>query len=200
MTAEESGLVEQAEAAMKAFNTEVTTNVLTALASKDTARLQEVVRDRMPALYQALRKPINDLIQLQLKVADSNYEQSVARYKVFLGVAITTLEAGLALGAGIAAWLIRSVTRPINHAVDIAESVAAGDLTHTVHIEASAETARLLNALKDMQSRLTSIVSDVRAGTDSINTASREIAVGNNDLSARAEDQAASLEETASSM
>ena len=200
LTTEEEAIAAQAETAMKVFNTEISSAVLVALAAKDSARLQELVRDKMPPLYQSLRKPINELIKLQLSVARSSYDESVARYKVFLGTSIAALVAGLILGAGVAAWLIRSVTTPINHAVEIAESVAAGNLTHTVHIDSNDETARLLNALKEMQNRLTLIVSDVRAGTDSINTASREIAVGNNDLSARTEDQAASLEETASSM
>ena len=51
-----------------------------------------------------------------------------------------------------------------------------------------------------MNSSLISIVSEVRKGTDSIGTASAEIAAGNLDLSERTERQAGSLEETASSM
>ena len=42
--------------------------------------------------------------------------------------------------------------------------------------------------------------SQVRAGTETIATASSQIAAGNQDLSARTEEQASALEETASSM
>jgi methyl-accepting chemotaxis protein len=51
-----------------------------------------------------------------------------------------------------------------------------------------------------MNESLVNIVGDVRASTDTIATASSEIAAGNLDLSSRTEQQASSLEETASSM
>lgn len=54
--------------------------------------------------------------------------------------------------------------------------------------------------MKSMNEGLRQIVREVRAGTDAINTASSEIAAGNLDLSSRTEEQASSLEETASAM
>ena len=51
-----------------------------------------------------------------------------------------------------------------------------------------------------MRDSLQDIVQQVRSGTDTIATASREIADGSMDLSTRTEQQAGSLEETASSM
>ena len=45
-------------------------------------------------------------------------------------------------------------------------------------------------------SRTYRIVSEVRKGTDTIATASSQIATGNQDLSSRTEEQASSLEQT----
>jgi len=110
--------------------------------------------------------------------------------------------AGLAvLLGGLAAWLItRSITRPINQAVKVAQTVAAGDLTSHIEVTSKDETGQLLQALKDMNNSLSKIVGQVRSGTDTIATASSQIAAGNLDLSSRTEEQASSLEETASSM
>ncbi len=110
--------------------------------------------------------------------------------------------AGLAvLLGGLAAWLItRSITRPINQAVKIAQTVASGDLTSQIEVTSKDETGQLLQALKDMNDSLSRIVGQVRSGTDTIATASSQIAAGNLDLSSRTEEQASSLEETASSM
>jgi methyl-accepting chemotaxis protein len=58
----------------------------------------------------------------------------------------------------------------------------------------------LQQALKDMNESLVHIVGQVRVGTDTIFSASSEIATGNLDLSERTELQACSLENTASSM
>ncbi len=106
----------------------------------------------------------------------------------------------LILGSIVTVWLVTSITRPLNTAVQIAQTVAAGDLRSEVIVSGKDETAQLLQALKDMNDNLVRIVSEVRSGTDTIATASTEIATGNQDLSSRTEQQAGSLEETAASM
>ena len=101
----------------------------------------------------------------------------------------------------LCSWLLTTgITRPLRQALALAETVAAGDLTQTVTTTAKDETGALLTALGNMNNNLVDIVSRVRSGTDSIATASSEIAAGNLDLSSRTEQQAGSLEETASSM
>ena len=108
--------------------------------------------------------------------------------------------AGIAIGAGVAWFITRSITGPLNKAVDLAETVASGDLSSHIDAGSGDETGRLLNALRAMNDSLLNVVSQVRTGTDAITTASSEIAAGNMDLSSRTEHQASSLEETASSM
>jgi methyl-accepting chemotaxis protein len=106
----------------------------------------------------------------------------------------------LVLGA-IASWLLtRGIVLPIRDAVAVAETVASGDLTRTIVANTKDETGALLRALRHMNDSLVGIVSQVRGGTDTIATASREISAGNLDLSARTEQQAGALEETAASM
>ena len=104
--------------------------------------------------------------------------------------------AGLALGV----LITRSITRPLDRAVTVAQTVASGDLTSNIIVDSKDETGKLLSALKDMNTNLVKIVGEVRSGTDTIASASNQIATGNLDLSSRTEEQASSLEETASSM
>jgi methyl-accepting chemotaxis protein len=108
--------------------------------------------------------------------------------------------AAVALGLGLAWFITRGITTPINRAVKIAQTVAAGDLTSDIAVSSSDETGVLLGALKTMNDSLKLIVGQVRTGTDTMSTSSQEIAAGNLDLSSRTEEQASSLEETASSM
>ncbi|OYO32530.1 methyl-accepting chemotaxis protein [Janthinobacterium sp. PC23-8] len=108
--------------------------------------------------------------------------------------------AALLLGAFVAWIITRSITRPINAAVGVAETVASGDLSSQIVVNSSDETGRLLGALKAMNDGLLDVVGQVRHGTDAIAMASSEIAAGNLDLSSRTEEQASSLEETASAM
>ncbi len=99
------------------------------------------------------------------------------------------------------AWvLVRSVTRAINEAVKVAETVADGDLRSHIVVRRRDETGRLLAALQRMNANLVGIVGDVRGVSESIATGSSQIANGNADLSQRTEEQASNLQQTAASM
>ncbi len=111
------------------------------------------------------------------------------------------LGAFVVLGAGLIGFLMtRSITRPLNEALQVARTVAGGDLTGRIVVTRKDETGQLQLALQQMNENLVKMITDVRVGADTIATASSEIASGNLDLSSRTEQQAASLEETASSM
>jgi methyl-accepting chemotaxis protein len=113
---------------------------------------------------------------------------------------IAVLAGVLALTIMFAVFIVRSITQPMQEAINIANAIASGDLTKRIEATSTNETGRLLQALKAMNENLVDLVGKVRMGTDQITTASGEIASGNSDLSQRTEEQASSLEETASSM
>ncbi|MFJ3044577.1 methyl-accepting chemotaxis protein [Herbaspirillum chlorophenolicum] len=134
--------------------------------------------------------------QLMRDAADAVSAQYEQARDLTLGLAALAILFAVA----VAYRLTRSITRPLNHAVQLARTVADGDLTS--HIEATSrdETGQLLQALHTMNGNLQKIVAQARQATDTIHTASGEIATGNLDLSSRTEEQAGSLEETASAM
>jgi methyl-accepting chemotaxis protein len=109
----------------------------------------------------------------------------------------------LAVAAGLLAfaWYIAAVLRRrVSVSRQVAERVRDGDLTVPVTDEARDEFSPLIAALRDMQGALVRIVGNVRAGVESVSTASGQIAVGNQDLSSRTEEQASNLQQTAASL
>ena len=113
---------------------------------------------------------------------------------------IVLVIAALGLGIGAAVVITRSIVVPIQQAVQVASTVAEGDLTARIDVRGADETAQLLQALKHMNEGLVAVVSKVRQSSDSIATGSTQIAAGTVDLSQRTEEQASNLEETAASM
>ena len=93
-----------------------------------------------------------------------------------------------------------SVLKPLDHALQGARAIAAGDLSGSFETEATDEVGQLLRALQQMNSNLIATIRDVRVNVETMAVATRQIATGNADLSGRTEAQAASLEETASSV
>jgi methyl-accepting chemotaxis protein len=105
----------------------------------------------------------------------------------------------LAIGVLIARSLLRQLGGEPAYAAGIVGRIAAGDLTGQVKTRQGDETS-LLHAMRQMTDSLAGVVGKVRAGTETIATASSQIAAGNQDLSQRTEEQAASLQQTAASM
>lgn len=134
------------------------------------------------------------------RIRAENQASAQQQYSIALTIMLLALLVLMASGTSLTYWIISGVTRPLHSAIDIAKTVASGDLTAQIVVGSSDETGQLLQALKEMNNRLTTIVSKVRQGTDTIATGSSEIASGNLDLSSRTEEQASALEETASSM
>ena len=112
-----------------------------------------------------------------------------------------SLMLGVCLAGGLVGVLFsRTITRPIDEAVKVAQLIADGDLTSHIEVRSKDETGQLMQALKTMNENLSTAVGKVLRGTTTIASASSQIASGNQDLSSRTEQQASSLEETAASM
>ena len=200
LTVEEKKLAEQFGSARKVFLEEGVKPAMTAARAQDVKLAIEILHGKITPLYEKVNEAMNVLINLQLDVAKKEYEQSQSFFGKFKAFSISAIIFALAFGTIFGLWLIGSITKPLNYAVDIAQHIADGDLTQHVHADSNDETGKLLEALKNMSEQLVKTVSEVRIGTDTIATASSEIAAGNLDLSSRTEEQASSLEETASAM
>lgn len=140
------------------------------------------------------------LIDLQVEQRELARAEAAATLKhtVWMG-AIAALGV-FALGLLWAAVLMRSINRPLQDAVQLAEAVAAGDLSRTLPVHRRDEFGRLLLGLASMTSQLRDLVRDVRLGVGSVSVASNQIAAGNMDLSLRTEETASHLQQTASSL
>ena len=113
---------------------------------------------------------------------------------------VALLFIGLGVAVSLAIVFVRSITRPVADAVNVATAVAAGDLSIEVRVQGTNELGQLMQALADMRDHLATVVTQVRQGSEGVATSSSEIASGNHDLSARTESQASALEQTAASM
>jgi methyl-accepting chemotaxis protein len=200
LTPEEKRLADQFVEARNNYRNDALKPALEALRAQDMARATQLVHGPMMKSFLPVRTGINALIQLQLDVAKSAHDTSRATYELVRASCIAGVLFGLVLALLVGIWLVRAISRPLEAAVKIAGAIAGGDLTQRIEIHSQDETGQLMAALKDMNESLIGIVAKVRSGTDSIATASGQIAAGNMDLSSRTEQQASSLEETAASM
>ena len=165
---------------------------------RDAAR-QRLLEETLP-LLDSLQDRIIEISRIQsVEMVDAG----AASQQVIDGAGrMNLMLSGLAVVlGGFFAWKVtQSITVPLAQAVNVAETVARGDLGQPIRANTLDETGRLMRALHDMQEKLAGAVRIIRAGSETISSASGQIAAGNTDLSSRTEEQAASLEETAASM
>jgi methyl-accepting chemotaxis protein-1 (serine sensor receptor) len=200
LTPEEERLAKTFAEDRKKFVQEGLRPAVAALRANDTKEAQRIVVEKIRPLYVPVAQGVDALIKLQLDVAKQEYEAAVARYETIRAVAIAALILGVGLAATFGLLLIRGINRSLGHAVEVSNAVAQGDLTKPIHVDGKDEIAQLLKAMSDMKENLVRVVSEVRAGVDSVSTASAQIAAGNQDLSSRTEQQASNLQQTAASM
>jgi len=106
----------------------------------------------------------------------------------------------VAIAAGLAFFITRRITSTINDAVELARNVADGKLGLEVKETTGDELGELTRALQNMDRQLCDVIVNVRQAAVTVSTAAREIAQGNDHLSDRTQEQAASLEQTAASV
>jgi len=150
--------------------------------------------------YQTVGKDLDELVALQKKLAQEDYERAAATSSAAVALLITILVVAAAASLAASLLMSRAIVRPLNVAISAAQRIARGDLTTEVKVRGSDETGDLLRALADMNTNLQRLVGEVAGGAHTVADTSAQIAQGNQDLSQRTEEQASTLEETASSM
>ena len=133
----------------------------------------------------------------QMDEARAGVESRTAAMSGLIGIGLLL---GLAVLIPLTFFSVRSITRSLTQAQELAERIASGDLSSDVAAMNQDEVGQLVAAMGRMQEALRGLVREVQDAAGNITTASSEIATGNHDLSHRTEQTAASLQETASSM
>jgi len=165
-----------------------------------TQEVEQLAGSTLQTSFDSYTSALQLLLQYQSNQAQALASESAVQYKNSRSALLGFGLLALGLGATLAWVLTRSIVAPLQHAVDLASRVSAGDLRPFQTAHRRDEIGQLLDVLQSMTTRLGEIVGQVRDGAHTIDDASKELAAGNLDLSRRTEHQASALEETATSM
>jgi methyl-accepting chemotaxis protein len=200
-TDDERKLAQAIQNAQQAYYTALDTLIPVSRAGEaQMAQAQAMHKGATRSAYDGLMAALDSDVEFQSRGGDEAYAESQAAYAQTRITVLALLALAIAMGTALALLITRSITAPIARAVQVAETVAAGDLGSQIDARGRDETAQLLAALQKMNTSLVGIVSQVRQSSDSIATGSAQIATGNADLSQRTEEQASNLQQTAASM
>ena len=199
ITPEEQKLADRVQTQLDALKPRVD-DLLRMFDSQDHDALGSFIEYRLFPNVSPLAASLDLLSTMQEDLAQQAYEEAErtqTRVLIMTAVAVAVLLVLALLGAS---WIIRTITRSLDSAVQVAETVAKGDLSSHIEVHSSDEMGRLMQALKNMNTNLVGMVHRIRESSESIATGATQIATGNNDLSQRTEEQASNLQQTAASM
>jgi len=106
----------------------------------------------------------------------------------------------IAISVTVAMFITNSIVKPLNQGVQVANSLAEGDLTLNVEVTSKDETGQLLLSMKNMVEKLKEIVADVKTASDNVASGSQQMSSSSEEMSQGASEQASSVEEVSSSM
>ncbi|MFL6550629.1 MAG: methyl-accepting chemotaxis protein [Povalibacter sp.] len=163
-------------------------------------KAESLLIEKARPTYDKMTEASEALLRTQIEVAQEMRTGAEKDFKRNSAIIIGAIIVGIGLAGLLGFLLVRSIVSTLNTAVSIADRIASGELGNQVSAETEDELGRLLESLKRMDSKLVDIVSGVRGSADAVGSAARQLSHGNDDLSQRTQQQAAALEETASSM
>ncbi len=157
--------------------------------------------------FTALESPleaVSETMERYEKAAETSAHRAVnASYAALL--------AGTAIAVVIviitALRLARSIVRPLNDAVKVAQAIARGDLSVTVKRTSNDETGQLLDSIAAMQASLRTLIAhlvldaqQVQAAAGAVSTSSKGVASASVEQSGTAADLASAISEMTASM
>jgi methyl-accepting chemotaxis protein len=170
------------------------------LADKKREQALAGLREEVIPALEKYRAMWEKFIDLQTAAMQQSMKESQEAYAVGRRIALFLLVATLFLATLAAISVTKSITTPIEQAVEHAERIAAGDLTKEILVTNRSETGKLQQAMREMSSRLSGIIRDVREGSAAVASAAQQVSASSQSLSQGTSEQAASVEEMSSSL
>ncbi|MFZ2405167.1 MAG: methyl-accepting chemotaxis protein, partial [Methylobacter sp.] len=130
-----------------------------AVAGKDQEAVTTLLKEVRPKQRFWL-DALDELKDFQDKISKKDADAAAQAYATARTLMLVLGAVAMALGAFIAFWITRSITRPLYIAMDVAEKIAAGDLTADIQVAGKDETGLLLTAMKNMTNTLKNLLSD----------------------------------------
>ena len=129
----------------------------------------------MNVLGSLLDKTLESMISLNQQGADAAATAATSLYQRAQWIVSTIIVIAL-IATLLLAWaLTRSITTPINQALNVARRIASGDLTGKIASDGKDEAAQLLDALADMQGNLRSTIHGIGESARQLASAAEEM-------------------------
>jgi methyl-accepting chemotaxis protein len=143
---------------------------------------------------------INKLVEFQSKLMEKAGKEADDAAAGGQRIVLILASVALLLAIALALLITRSITRPVNEALNVTQRLAEGDLTVTIDDISKDEIGQMLGAQQDLIAKLNQIIGEVKSSADALSNAAGQVSATAQSLSQSSSEQAASVEETTASI
>ncbi|WP_460137423.1 methyl-accepting chemotaxis protein [Pseudomonas sp. S1_E04] len=144
----------------------------------DTGQLEQA-RTQLNTTNNELFRQARELIRVMVESNNRQIKEGAVAADDLRSSALTWMISGIVLAfiiaIAIGLLITRLITRPIAQAVESAQYIANGDLTHAITTDRTDEAGQLLMALADMQGGLKSTLLEIANASDQLASAAEEL-------------------------
>ncbi|RTY73033.1 methyl-accepting chemotaxis protein [Pseudomonas veronii] len=137
--------------------------------------MRDLINTRIKNGTDQMGEQLNKLIALNSAGAKQANEQAGRSYdSAISGIVVVAVAA--ALLTVLLAWLLtRSIVTPLRKAVEVAQTIAGGDLSKVIEDDGKDEPARLISALSAMQTNLRQTIQHIAGSATQLASAAEEL-------------------------
>jgi methyl-accepting chemotaxis protein len=139
-----------------------------ALAKKNAEAVKLLMQEAGPATQKILDL-LDECIALQERITRQDYAVAQQKYQAVRQMMLLLAGAALLVATLIAWRLTRSITLPLSQAVAVANRLSEGDLSCQIESTTKDETGQMLQAMRNMVSKLTQVIDGQRRLVDAAN-------------------------------
>ncbi|AZD35170.1 Methyl-accepting chemotaxis sensor/transducer protein [Pseudomonas chlororaphis subsp. aurantiaca] len=148
----------------------------------------------------AMLKELLTVVEVNTHGGEAAAARSNEVFHSAVGLVLAILAIVLVLTVGLAIVLTRSIVRPLGQAVEVAETIASGDLCHAISVTGNDEPARLLHALQRMQNSLRGTLQKIADSSSQLASSAEELHAVTEDSSKTLHQQSNELEQAATAV
>ncbi|AWL13123.1 Methyl-accepting chemotaxis protein NahY [Saliniradius amylolyticus] len=171
--------------------------------NRNEIALESFVLNRLYPVIEPVSDRFSALVEVQLKVAEQEYNDSAASYTTSMTINIILIAVSIIVSIVLSVIITRSLVKQLGgepaYAERVVNAVANGDLTVKIDLNPG-DNSSMLAAINRMVEKLSDIIAQVRASADNLSSASEQMSATSQSISQAASEQASSVEETSASM
>lgn len=178
----EQKLVEEAKPLMQTADAAIA-KLAEIFVKEDAGALEQFAKVELYPAIDPISGKFTELVDVQLAVAEQEYEGALSAYQRGKIISITVILAGILFGIVFGRIILRGITVPIQKVVEFVGRIAEGDFTATLVIKQQDELGTMSAALSKTVTDLGNMIKDIITGVTTLSSSSTELAAISTQLS-----------------